>query len=53
MTQPEPLEPSDSPEATLAGDLGTVTDDELDAARAVMPPLVDEHDRPVDVEDPR
>ncbi len=48
MTDPA-HEPSDSPEAALAGDLGTVTDDEYFDALAVMPPVLEEDGRPVDV----
>jgi hypothetical protein len=48
-TMTEPLEPSDSPEAALAGELGTVTDDEYFDAVAALPSVRDEHGQPVDV----
>jgi hypothetical protein len=35
------LEPSDSPEAALEGDLATVTDDEYFEALAAMPVMTD------------
>lgn len=35
------LEPSDSPEAALEGDLSTVTDDEFFDALAALPALID------------
>lgn len=43
-TPPGALEPSDSPEAALEGDLHTVTDDEYFEALAAMPPLHDADD---------
>jgi hypothetical protein len=45
------LEPSDSPESALAGNLASVTDDEWLAAHEDLPPIRDEHGNPVPTDD--
>jgi len=48
VTEPEVLEPSDSPSAVLEGNLRTVTDDEYFDAQTAIPPGVDDDGRTYD-----